>query len=101
MKKKLPSVYANPLDKEFKNTQEIFYSEGSTSINERNNDMTSILVKINRIFNSPHHVYKSNVRITMKDEIVEKVIVGKTSGNLLTLDGEKIKIIDILDIEKI
>ena len=57
--------------------------------------------KINDIFASSHHVYKSKVDITLKDKVVEKTIVGKTSTDLITIDGELIKIIDILDIKKI
>lgn len=57
--------------------------------------------KINEIFGSLNHVYKSRVRITMNDGIIEEQIVGKTNINLLTIDNKLIKITDILDIEKI
>lgn len=99
MKKNLPNVFVNPLDKEFKNVQEVYY--GNNIVEDRSVSVDSILVKINRIFNSRHHVYKSKVRITTDKEILEKEIIGKSNGNLLTLDGETIKIIDIKDIEKI
>ena len=62
---------------------------------------TKINKKINEIFGSLNHVYKSRVRITMNDGIHEEEIVGKTNINLLTIDNKLIKITDILDIEKI
>lgn len=96
--KDLPSVFANKINEDIKNIQDVFYG------NERNNkkdDNISIIKKINNIFASKNHVYKSRVRITIKDNILEKVIVGKTNVNLITIDGELIKITDIEDIEKI
>ena len=40
--------------------------------------------------------------ISRKDnDILQKTIVGKSNVDLLTIDGEKIKIYDIVDIEKI
>jgi len=100
MKKDLPNVFANPVNKNFNNVQEFFY--GNEKKFERTSSSSeSILTKINKIFNSSHHVYKSRVRIITSEGEIEKDIVGKANGNLLTLDGSLIKIIDILDIEKL
>lgn len=99
MKKDLPNVYANPIDKNFDNVQEFFY--GSSVPLMRNNNVEDVLVKINKIFNSRHHVYKSKVRVVLENEVLEVEIIGKANGNLLTLDGKKIKIVDIKDIERI
>ena len=65
----------------------------------RNRDY--ILHKINEIFASNSHIIKSRVKITFKDDIVERTIIGKTGTSLLTLSGDKIPIADILDIEKV
>ncbi len=96
--KDLPRVFVSKIDKEFHNTQDVFY--GSDRMINKESDI-SIVKKINNIFASPHHVYKSKVKITTKDGIIEKVIVGKTNTSLITFEGELIKIIDILNIEKI
>lgn len=96
--KDLPKVYANKIDTELKNTQSIFYGN-DRSIKKK--DDLSIIKKINNIFSSSSHVYKSRVKVTTKEGSLEKVIVGKTNINLITIDGELIKIIDIVDIEKI
>ena len=97
--KELPKVFANSIDNNIKNTQEVFY--GSDRTPKKEYDSLTILRKINNIFASTSHVYKSKVEITFKDEVKEKVIVGKTTTHLITIDGELVRIIDILDIEKI
>ncbi len=96
--KDLPKVYANSISKDLHNTQDLFY--GSDRVSKKQ-DSISISKKINNIFASTSHVYKSLVKITLNEGVVEKVIVGKTSTDLITIDGELIKIINILDIEKI
>ncbi len=97
--KDLPKVYANKIDEKINNTQDFYYGNDRSS--DKKQDSVTIIRKINNIFASPNHVYKSKVRIALKDKTIEKTIVGKTSTNLITFDGELIKIIDILDINKI
>ncbi len=96
--KDLPRVFANKIDESINNDQELFY--GNMRGNAPKDDL-SVVKKINNIFADSHHVYKSRVRITLKNGVVEKVIVGKTSSELITIDGELIKIIDIVDIVKL
>ena len=92
-----PRVFANPINKKIDNVQDLFRSDKeSRSINP-----VDVNKKINEIFASRNHVYKSKVKITLKDKVIEKEIVGKTNINLLTLDGDLIRITDILDIENI
>ena len=92
-----PKVFANPINKKIDNVQDLFRSDkDSRSINP-----VDVNKKINEIFASRNHIYKSKVRITLKDGVVEKEIVGKTNINLLTLDGDLIRITDIVDIERI
>ena len=91
-----PRVFANPINKKIDNVQELFQSNKDRGVNP-----VDVNKKINEIFASRNHIYKSKVRITLKDGVVEKEIVGKTNINLLTLDGNLIRITDILDIERI
>ena len=95
---KLPSVFANPINKKINNVQETFYSHSERNIDVNPKDINA---KINEIFSNKNHVYKSKVKITFRDkeEIVE--IVGKTNLNLLTIDGKLIRIPEIVDIERI
>lgn len=94
---KLPNVFANPIRKKIDNVQDLYRSDR----NDRNYNPKDINKKINEIFGSGDHVYKSHVKITLKDGEVFEEIVGKTNINLLTLDGKLVKITDIIDIEKI
>ena len=95
--KDLPRVSAFPIDKMLNNFQESFYGKGE----ERHNYKGNIINKINEIFSSSSHVFKSRVRIYLKDDIIERTIIGKTGTDLLTLSGDKIRITDIMDIEKV
>lgn len=96
MEKNLPKVYANPINKNLVNNKDVFYSE-----EERSFKTVNVHEKINEIFASKSHVYKSKVRIKMENKNIDATIVGKTGDYLLTLDGAKININNIEDIEKI
>lgn len=97
MKNDLPKVFANNITKQFTNNEELF-----TSINEqiRSVSKSDLLRKLNEIFNSPNHVYKSKVLINILGKEQEKIIVGRNELNVFTLDGEKIPLSDIYDIKK-
>lgn len=91
-----PRVFANPINKKIDNVQELFQSNKDRGVNP-----VDVNKKINEIFASRNHVYKSKVKITLKDKVIDTDIVGKTNINLLTLDGSLIRITDIVDIERI
>ncbi len=97
MEKELPSVYANPIQKEFHNVQETYYTERKEMSRSSTKD---IVRKIRDIFSSGSFVYKSVVVITTKDGSFETTVVGRTEQSLLTMDGSVIPITSILDIEK-
>lgn len=96
MDKNLPKVFASPIDKEIHNNKDIFYSAKK--------DVRSLDVnvprKINEIFASSSHVYKSKVKIWLNSGTLESIIVGKTGNYLLDINGKKININEIIDIEK-
>lgn len=91
-----PKVFANPINKKINNVQDLFRSSQDEKLNP-----LDVNKKINEIFASSNHVYKSRVKITLKDRTITTDLIGKTNLNLLTLDGGLIKITDILDIERI
>ena len=95
-----PKVFANPINKKINNSQELFY-ESRGFKNEQYYSTNDIIKKINDIFNSNNHVYKSKVLIKTNNETITCELIGKTSNSLLTLDGNTIRINDILDIKKI
>lgn len=94
---KLPKVFANKIDKEINNTQDLFYSSNRGI----RNDGESIVKKINNIFASPNHVYKSRVKLTTNEGVKEVTVVGKTQSDLITLNDGLIRIAKIIDIERI
>lgn len=99
--KDLPKVFANKIDDDLNNTQEFFYGNERSIKLEKNKDNISINKKINDIFSSKDFIYKCKVRICFLDREEDKIIIGKTNNNLITIDGELIKIIDIINITKI
>ncbi len=97
MEKELPRVYANPIDKPLNNNKDLFYSGGYQN---RSFDKEDVIRKINEIFASKSHVYKSRVKINTLNDSFDTVIVGKSGNSLLTLDGRKININEIINIDK-
>lgn len=98
MDKKLPNIFANPIEKKLQNVQEIYYGE-ERGIKKK--DTASVLRKINEIFASSEFVYKREVLITTSNGEKRCVLVGRTEQSLLTYNNETILISDILDIQKI
>lgn len=98
MEKKLPNIFANPIQKKLDNVQEMYY--GGERSNVKNNTK-SVRKQINEIFSSREFVYKSRVQVTTKDGTHEYVLVGRTEKSLLTFDNQTILIDDILEIQKI
>lgn len=96
MNKDLPKVYASPIDKKFTNNNDIYYGKSTDRTSTVN-----VFEKINQIFASPYHVYKSNVLIKTRNKEYKTTIVGKSGNYLLCLNGDKINMLDIEDIEKI
>jgi len=118
MERKLPSVFANKIEKEVGNNKRVFYSskddleetvegvrDSSTSSDfaqrakENLVQPKNIYQKLNEIFSSSRYVYKADVEITLKDGVVTKRIIGKNSNHLITIDNELIPISDIVDIK--
>lgn len=98
MEKDLPRVFVNPINKEINNNLDIYYKDRSFKEIPKSIDITK---KINQIFASASHVYKSKVKITTENDTFETTIVGKSGSDLLSLNGERIHINNIQNIEKI
>lgn len=98
MDKKIPKVFANRIDRKIENndTYSITRKE-EAKVKESNKQ--DINFKINQIFKSAGYVYKADVEIKLLDEIINKRIIGKKNGYLITIDNELIKIEDIIDIK--
>lgn len=99
MKNDLPKVFANNINKKFNNTQELFYGLDNRNDNKKLTN-EELAKKMNEIFSAPDHVYKSKVLININGKEEEKIIVGRNSSNLFTLDGESISLSNIWNIKK-
>lgn len=98
MEKKLPNIFANPIEKKLNNVQETFY--GSDRVIKQV-DHHTVEQKIQSIFASKNFVYKSRVRVITTNGEKNCVLVGRTEKSLLTLDNESILISSVLDIERL
>jgi hypothetical protein len=99
VEKKLPSVFANKIEKKLINNDSYFRS--NQEIKEEKKELKkdiNINQKINNIFNSSRYVYKADVEIKLKDKTIIKKIIGKNDYNLITIDNELIPIENIIDI---
>ena len=90
MKKKLPNVFKNSINKPLNNNKKVFYSNKV----ERKEE-----VKIDDLFKQ-NQIYRTLVTITLKDKVIEKKIIGRSQKHLITIDNELILIDDIIKIEK-
>lgn len=102
MNKKLPSIFANKIDKKLENNSRVCVTKNedrNVIMEEVKPEKIDINKKLNKIFSSPKYVYKASVTITLKDKVITKKIIGKNGKNIITLDNELIPIEDILDIE--
>jgi hypothetical protein len=91
MKKELPKVFKNSVAKPKDTNIKFCYGEN----NDNRNSLT-----VDDLF-KPNEIYRTNVKITLKDKIIEKKIIGRTQNNLITFDNEIIPIETILQIESI
>ncbi len=109
MEKKLPSIFANQINKEFQNNERVFYGkkEEKEERTERKEEVKSLNTypiksieqKINQVFKSNHYIYKIEVVMQINGKKQTKKIIGKNRDYLITMDKELIPIKDIEDIE--
>lgn len=100
MRGDLPKVFANKIEKKIDNSQDIYYQNQQKKDTDMR-DARSVNKKIVDIFNSSNFVYKSSVKISTRDRILSKTIVGRRGNYLLTIDNEAISIDEIIDIEQL
>lgn len=111
MKKDLPEMYHNNINKNINNNSCIFSSLIDKKVEQKDNlnlksktikkdDWFTIEQKIFNIFNAKDYIYKADVTIVTDEQTIKKRIVGKNANNLITIDNEYIPISIIQDIYK-
>ena len=103
MKKDLPGLFANKINKSLSNNEKVSVTKNEEqedrSIKEDKKTEKDINEKIREMFSSPRYVYKIDAEITLKDKKVTKKIIGKNNNNLITIDNELIPIQDIIGLD--
>jgi len=103
MERKLPEMFVNKVETTGNNNK-VFYSskneERTADVPVSKGREKNINQKISEIFSSSTYVYKADVELTIRGDIVTKRIVGRNSTHLITLDNELIPISDITDIKR-
>lgn len=96
-----PKVFINRIGKELKNNRNSFHFSNEDTVIELPEKGTDVMQKIDELFNSEEFVYKLNAKIFLRDNsIVNEEVIALRDGELITLNGRKIKVEDIRDIKK-
>ena len=99
--KKIPEIFVNKINKKIDNNKEVFYSYKDTDeiIEEpKRLDEYTLQRKINELFRSNDFIYKKKFHIKTIKEEKDYIIISKSYDYLLTIDGTKIMIKDIIEI---
>lgn len=99
--KKLPKIYQNDINKSIRNNKEAFYSYSSKN-EERITTMTSTDIELilDGIFSGIKQPYNVPVIIKTSTKVYDTFLILRTSGYVLTLDHDKIRIEDIISIQR-
>ena len=99
--KKIPEIFVNKINKKIDNNKEVFYSykDNDEIIEEpKRLDEYTLQRKINELFRSNDFIYKKKFHIKTIKEEKDYIIISKSYDYLLTIDGTKIMIKDIIEI---
>lgn len=100
--KKLPEIFINNINKKISHNEEVYYSYKNNYKEEEKPtivyDFNKMQNKINDLFKSKDFVYKKVFHIKTKNMEGDFTIISKSYDYLLTIEGNKIMIKDILEI---
>ena len=99
--KKITKIYDNKINKKIDNNKEVFYSykDNDEIVKEvKLLDEYTLQKKINKKFRANDFIYKKKFHIKTKNEENDYIIISKSYNYLLTIDGTKIMIKDIIEI---
>lgn len=88
----LPSVYANKIDKDIRNNDEVFRNESNVS----RRDVRELI----RFFDRSGYAERLNVKLVYKDNSssVERLVLYK-NNYFVNLDNKRISLSDVIDFE--
>lgn len=102
MNKKVPKIFVNKIDK-VNNNKEVFYSFKNNNFEYEKKDNIQVNEfdlqnKIDKLFRTNDFIYKKTFHIKTKYSENDYIIISKSYNYLLTIDGSRIYIKDIIDI---
>ena len=102
MNKKVPKIFVNKIDK-VNNNKEVFYSFKNNNFEYEKKDNIQVNEfdlqnKIDKLFRTNDFIYKKTFHIKTKYSEGDYTIISKCYDYLLTIDGSRIYIKDIIDI---
>ena len=100
--KKLPEIFVNNINKKISHNDEVYYSYKDNNTNDeivtRKYSLNEMQNIINDLFKSNDFIYKKKFHIKTTNMEGDFIIISKSYDYLLTIDGNKIFIKDILEI---
>ena len=99
--KKLPEIFVNNINKKISHNDEVYYSYKDNKKElkeEKKYSLNEIQNIINDLFKSNDFIYKKKFHIKTTNMEGDFIIISKSYDYLLTIDGNKIFIKDILEI---
>lgn len=103
MNKKVPKIFVNKINK-INNNKEVFYSfkNNNDFEYEKKEEKTinefELQNKIDKLFRTNDFIYKKKFHIKTKYSEDEYTLISKSYDYLLTIEGKRIYIKDIIDI---
>lgn len=97
MDSKIPKIYVNNI-KNINNSNQVFYSYKETNEEVKTN-IIDIQNKVNGIFKSNNFIYKKKIQIKTNNEEKDYIIISRSNDYLLTIEGNRLYIKDIIDIK--
>ena len=102
MNKKVPKIFVNKIDK-VNNNKEVFYSFKNNNFEYEKKDNIQVNEfdlqnKIDKLFRTNDFIYKKTFHKKTKYSENDYTIISKSYNYLLTIDGSRIYIKDIIDI---
>lgn len=94
MNDKIPKIFINN-KKKIDNNKVVFYSSKDNNVDKININVNN---KLNEILNANNFIYKKKIRIKTYKNEDDYIIISKNNNYLLTIDGKRIYIDDIIDI---
>ena len=100
MKKELPNIYKNQLNKDINRNLDVYHVKDTLNYTKESNRNSQLTVeqKLKKLFQSSRYIFNIEVKIITSKKEYNTKIAGKVKNSSVTVDGDTIPIIEIEDI---